>query len=407
VAAPNSFSMTRRRTPRWLRIVGVLAAVLAVVALLWSLMVAASYAATWWRLGPSLATPSATVVVGTQDPRSPSDTHTLLVVVTGRDGALDAPPALIQYGGPRTRPVIMVIPRELTVVAVNDDRQDIADVHAAGGVVALRQAIIDFTEVAIDDVVAVSPRDVADAIDIVGGFSRCDPTCTDLTGAQFLAAYGVLDDYERLTYLASVVSVAADTIDRGWLVRHPRRTWRLVATTPQMITTTVSLRGSVLLRTFAGLRDMTEPIWLTTPLLRTTDGTVLAAPEPSMLQFAALRDGSAVAESATVTIDDLRQELRNEIRVAVANAAGIQGLAAEMSATLTEAGYQVVASGNATRFDVQRTEIVFHADDPRATFIAEEIAEQIDAVLRPQADPVLFERAPVDVLVLVGAQAVR
>jgi len=378
-----------------------------VVVVVWALLVAAAYGSTWLRLGPTLPAPTPVVTtIGSQEPRSPADAHTLLVVVVGRDGTLDASPALVQYGGGRTRPVVVVIPRELTVVAVGDARQSIADVHASGGVAALRQAVVDFTEVAIDDVLSVSPRELAQMLDLIGDFTHCDPTCAPLDGPAFLAAYELRDDIGRLEYLGAVFGSVAATIDRAFVVRHPRRTWRLVAALPQSVATTVSLRGSVLMQSFAGVRDSATPLWATTPLLRTTDGTVLAAPEPSMLQFAALRDGTAFPDAALVSVEDLRQELRDTVQVAVANAAGIQGLAAQVVAQLEQLGYQIVASGNASRFDAQQTELQFRADDPRAVYIAEEIAEALgDVVLRPQTDTVTFERVPVDVLILLGAKA--
>ena len=406
MSASGSFSMTRRRLPTWVRIVGVLAAVLVIVLVLWATLGAVAYGATWLRLGPELGMPSSPVTVGTQEPRTPEGTHTLLIVVAGRGGTLDAPPALVQYGGPRTRPAVVVIPRELTVVAVADDRKTIADVYAEAGVIGLRQAVIDFTEVAVDDVVSVTPRGLADLIDHIDEFTHCDPQCVPLDGAGFLAAYGVREAHDRPEYLGAVFASVATTVDRNWVIRHPRRAWRIVATLPNAIDTTVSLRGGVLLRTLAAIRDVEDAQWVSTPLLRAADGTVLAAPEPSMLQFAALREGTAFTDSATVSVEELLQELRAEVAVAVANAAGIQGLAAEVTQELERLGYQVVASGNAGRFDAQQTEIQFLADDPRAVFIAEEIAEQLgEVVLRPQTEPVTFERVPVDVLVLLGAKA--
>jgi calcineurin-like phosphoesterase len=125
-----------------------------------------------------------------------------------------------------------------------------------------------------------------------------------------------------------------------------------------------------------------------------------------MLQFVALRDGTPLPDGAQVSVDELRQELRDEVRVAVANAAGIQGLAAQFAERLERLGYQIVASGNAGRFDAQQTELQFRSDDPRAVYIAEEIAEQLgQVVLRPQEDTVFFEREAVDVLVLLGARS--
>ncbi|MEX2532640.1 MAG: LCP family protein [Nitriliruptoraceae bacterium] len=404
--ALSSFSMTRRRIPTWLRIIAVMGALLVVATLLWATMVAATYGAAWLRLGPDLLTPSATVAVGTQEPRTPEGTHTLLIVVGGSDATLQAPPAIVQYGGPRTRPVVVTIPRELTVAAVDDDRITIGDVYADTGVVGLRQTVIDFTEVAIDDVVVVTPRNLAKLIDLIGEFTHCDPACVLVDGAGFLAAYGVRDDNARLEYLGAVLGSVADTIDRNWVMRHPRRAWRIVAAVPDAVETTVSLRGGTLLRTFAAIREVDDTQWVSTPLLRAPDGTVLAAPEPSMLQFAALREGTVFSDSATVTVEELLQELRDEVAVAVANAAGIQGLAAKVTEQLQQFGYQIVASGNASRFDAQQTEVQFRADDPRAVYIAEEIAEHLgDVVLRPQTDTVMFERESVDVLVLLGAKA--
>lgn len=406
MSASSSFSMTRRRSPTWLRIVAVMGVLLVAATLLWATMVAVTYGATWLRLGPDLLTPSSAVAVGTQQPRTPEGTHTLLIVVGGSDATLDAPPAIVQYGGPRTRPVVVAIPRELTVAAVDDDRITIDDVYVDTGVVGLRQTVVDFTEVAIDDVVAVAPRGLAKLIDLIGEFTHCDPACVPLDGAGFLAAYGIRDDNSRLEYLGSVLGSVADTVDRNWVLRHPRRAWRIVAAVPDAVDTTVSLRGGALLRAFAAIREVDDTQWVSTPLLRAPDGTVLAAPEPSMLQFAALREGTVFSDSATVTVEELLQELRDEVAVAVANAAGVQGLAAKVTEQLQQLGYQVIASGNANRFDAQQTEVQFRGDDPRAVYIAEEIAEHLgDVVLRPQTDTVMFEREPVDVLVLLGAKA--
>jgi len=406
VSASSSFSMTRRRIPTWLRLVAVMVVMLVVVTLLWATMVAFTYGATWLRLGPNFLTPSSSVAVGTQQPRTPEGTHTLLIVVGGRDTTLGASPAIVQYGGPRIRPAVVVIPRELTVASVNDDRTTIGDVYADAGVVGLRQAVIDFTEVAIDDVVVVSPRNLAQLIDLIGEFTHCDQACAPLDGAGFLAAYGVRDDNSRLEYLGAVLGSVADTIDRNWVLRHPRRAWRLVAAVPEAVDTTVSLRGGVLLRALTAIREVEDAQWVSTPLLRAPDGTILAAPEPSMLQFTALREGTAFPDGATVSVEELLQELRDEVAVAVANAAGIQGLAARITEQLEQLGYWVIASGNAGRFDAQQTEIQFRDDDPRAVYIAEEIAEHLgDVVLRPQTETVVFERESVDVLVLLGAKA--
>ena len=406
MAAANSFSMTRRRLPLWVKVVGVVVAASLIVVLVWALLVALAYGSTWLRLGPNVSPPSSVVAVGTQEPRAPEDAHTVLVVITGRDGTLEAPPALLQYGQARSRPVVVAIPRELTVVAGEEDRLDIADVYANGGLPALQQTLVDFTEVAVDDVITVSPRVIADVIDVVGTLTYCEPTCMPLDGTSFLTAFGLHDDYDRLEYVGAVLLSLADTVDRNWLIRHPRRAWQLVAALPQGVQTTVSLRGGVLVRALAGFRESPAPLWASTPLLRTSDGTVLAAPEPSMLQFVALRDGTPLPDGAQVSVDELRQELRDEVRVAVANAAGIQGLAAQFAERLERLGYQIVASGNAGRFDAQQTELQFRSDDPRAVYIAEEIAEQLgQVVLRPQEDTVFFEREAVDVLVLLGARS--
>lgn len=405
MAVSNSFSMTRRRFPTWVRAIGIVGAVCLLVVLVWAVLVAATYGAAWLRLGPNFTTPTAGMPVGTQTPQSPEGAHTILVAVPGRDGTLEAPPALVQFGEVRARPAVVVIPSALTIVAVGDARHDIADVYANGGLVGLRQAVIDYSEVAIDDVVAVSPRAVAELIDTIGAVELCEPQCATLDGTGFLAAFGVLSENERLTYLATVLGAAADTVDRSYVLRHPRRSWRLVAQLPDALTTTHALRGAALLRVLAAVRETPPVQWVTMPLLRTADGTVLAAPEPAMLQFAALRDGTTFDDSDTVSVDDLRQEVRDEVSVAVANAAGIQGLAAEIAGRLASDGFQIVASGNANRFDAQATEIRFQRDDPRAEFIAEELAEQLGALLRPQTDAVTFEQQPVDVLVLLGAEA--
>lgn len=405
MAAPSSFSMTRRRIPTWLKAVAALLAAGVVVLVVWALLIVAAYLSTFWKLGPELRVPQATVTVGTQEPRAAADTHTVLIAAIDRDGTLDAPPAILQYGAGRAIPVVVVIPKELTVVSVNDDRQTFADVHAVGGIIGLRQAVVDFTEVMIDDVIVVSPRDVAGFIDLIDGLTWCDPACRELDGTTFMSTYTMHDDYDRLTYLAAVLSTAAELVDRSWVVRHPRRAWQAVSTVSATFDTTMSLRGGVVLRALDGLRVGVEPVWVTTPILRTREGVVLAAPEPSMLQFAALREGTPVAPSATVSVEELRQQVRDETRVAVANAAGVQGLAALVTEQLSGLGFNVVASGNASRFDQQQTEIVFDSGDARAEFVAEELAEALDAVLRPQTEPVLFEGARVDVLVLVGEKA--
>lgn len=91
-------------------------------------------------------------------------------------------------------------------------------------------------------------------------------------------------------------------------------------------------------------------------------------------------------------------EVGNRIRVEVLNAGGVRGVAAQARDALRDAGFDVVMYGNASRFDLEASEVLLREGDPAA---AHAVARALGiTTVRDMPDSTLL----VEVTVMLGAK---
>jgi hypothetical protein len=102
-------------------------------------------------------------------------------------------------------------------------------------------------------------------------------------------------------------------------------------------------------------------------------------------------------ETPTPTVADIE---RSEIKLAVQNGSGRAGAAASAAATLREAGYQIVSTGNADNFDYEDIVIMVKESKKDLLEVLKSDLEKEYTVGSSSAD--LEESAAYDGLVIVG-----
>lgn len=413
VSSELRFSSTRVSPGRKVvRVVGWLLTILVVVVVAWALLVGGLWGYAWIRLGaddvPALRDDDA---LGATGARAPEQATTVLVALTDevdptvpREPELEAPLALVQFGGPRDEPAVLVLPRELPVSIDGMGEVALEDVQLEGGSDLLVRSIVDYTGVHVDHVVSLSIDALPRLVDAMAPLEVCGSTgCSEPTGDEVRTALRSNDDAEQLRVAADVLRAIGGAFDTRFAVTSPVATKRVVDAVAEEVSTDVGLRGSRVLDVASALAGAGTLDVDTVPLVVNPDtGTVLPMEEPAMVRFQHLQEGTALDGSAAGT-DELEADLIAEVEVAVLNGAGIDGLAGQVQVELEASGFVVIGTGNAPAFDRSDSVVNYVGDDPVAEYVAGELAEVLgDVTLEPlEAEPT-FDGEPVDLLVTVG-----
>lgn len=412
MSVSQGFTLSRRRSPvrllRWL-LRTVIGAV--ILALLWGALVGAL-----WLVGsnqmkgvPLAALRDDVLMLGAAGARAPEDSRTVLLLMVDeldptipRPSPLVAPPVILQFGGDRELPAALVLPESIEVLVDGRGLMRLDEIQRELGADRLARAVIDYTEVRLDHVVAVStealPRLVGllGPLEVCGGWGCEEPTPDDVRAWQrdedpaFVLARG-----------AAVMRAVAGSIDASLFVRSPFLGREVVSVLAGQVVTDVDLSIRRLVELAPGV---SEPVRLDIdrlPMVRNpATGELVVLEESAMIRFQRLREG--LPFEAIDPAEDV-ERLRTVTDVAVLNGAGVAGLAALYEAELRSAGFVVVGTGNDVRFDRQRTVINYLRGDRDAEPVAFLLAEQLPTAEIVAIDgPLLFEGEPVAIVVLLG-----
>lgn len=412
MSASQGFTLSRRRSPvRLLRVVlrTVIGGV--ILALLWGALVG-----VLWLVGsnqmkgvPLAALRDDVLMLGASGARAPSDSTTVLLLIVDeydptipRPSPMVAPPMILQFGGAREVPAALVLPETVEVLVDGRGLMRFDEIQRELGSDRLARAVIDYTEVRLDHVVAVStealPRLVGllGPLEVCGGWGCDEPTPDDVRAWQRDPDPAVV-----LARGAAVLRAIAGAIDTSLFVRTPFLGRDVVAVIAGQVVTDADLDVRRLIELAPGV---SVPVRLDVdrlPMVRNpTTGQLVVLEESAMLRFQRLRDG--LPFEAIDPTEDV-ERLRTVTSVAVLNGAGVAGLAALYEAELRSAGFVVVGTGNDVRFDRERTVINYLRGDREAEPVAFLLAERLPtADIQAVEGPLLFEGEPVAIVVLLG-----
>jgi hypothetical protein len=412
LSVSQGFTLSRRRSPvRLLRIV--LRTVIGglILVLLWGALVG-----VLWLVGsnqmkgvPVSALRDDVLMLGASGARAPRDSTTVLLLIVDeydptvpRPSPLVAPPMILQFGGAREAPAALVLPETVEVVVDGRGLMRFDEIQRELGSDRLARAVIDYTEVRLDHVVAVStealPRLVGllGPLEVCGGWGCDEPTPDDVRAWQRDPDPAVV-----LARGAAVMRAIAGAIDTSLFIRTPFLARDVVAVIAGQVVTDADLDVRRLIELAPGV---SVPVRLDVdrlPMVRNpSTGQLVVLEESAMLRFQLLRDG--LPFEAIDPTEDV-ERLRTVTGVAVLNGAGVAGLAALYEAELRSAGFVVVGTGNDVRFDRERTVINYLRGDREAEPVAFLLAERLPtADIQAVEGPLLFEGEPVAIIVLLG-----
>ncbi|MFA9430068.1 LCP family protein [Egicoccus sp. AB-alg2] len=407
------FSSSRRAPRRrWTRVFAWVFGLVVLAVLLVALVGASLYGYAWVRLGgdeiPALLADVETL--GTDGASAPAQATTVLVTTTGprdptvtRGPELTGPVWLVQAGGPREVPAVLLLPEDLPVSVDGEGVATLAEIQVAADASGLVQALVDYTGVRIDHVVSMD-EDALPAlvehlgpIEVCGDDGGCRPTSGDEARRQLQEASPEARTARTADLLRGLAAVATP-VD---LLRSPVATKRSIDTVAD-VHTDVSLRGTDLLHLARVFEDGPTPEVASLPILRNPETGTSVLLEQAETVFQRFGEGAPLDG---VTGDDGVQQVVEEVPVAVLNAAGIDGLAGRVEARLAAAGFLVVGTGNAPGFDEEASTVIrYVGDDPAAEATAILLAERLPDARLESADRVPdLEGDPVRVQVLAGA----
>ena len=407
------FSSARRaKRPRWIGVSAWIVVILAVCGLLVALLAASLWGYAWAQLGgdevPALADDGD--ALGAEGARAPSQATTVLVATTAprdpterRGPELVAPVWIVQAGGPRETPAVLLLPTDLPMTADGMGTTTPAELQVEHDTDGLVRAVTDYTGIRLDHVVSVEEDTLPRLIELLGPLQRCagEDDCVEVTADDARLELAESSPEARVLRTSRLLHDLAATLSRVDLVTSPVATKRAVDTVAS-IQTDVSLRGTALLDLADLLADAPEPDVVTVPLLRNpqTGSSVLL--EQAQTIFQRFAEGASLDG---VSNDGGPEQLIGEVPVVVLNAAGIQGLAGRVETLLVASGFLVLGTENAPAFEEGAPTVVrYLADDPAAEVTAIMLAERLPDVRLESVDRVPdFQGQAVRVQVFAGA----
>jgi len=412
VSVRQGFSLSQRRSPvRLLRIALRVVIGGLILALLWGALVGAL-----WLVGsnqlrgvPLSALRDDVLMLGASGARAPQDSTTILLLMVEpldptvlRPSPLVGPPVILQLGGSREAPAALVLPEDVEVLVDGRGLMRLDEIQRELGADRLARAVIDYTEVRLDHVVAVSSEALPSLIRLLGPLEVCGGWgCDEPTPDDVRAWQRDPDPAVVLARGAAVLRAVAAATDVSLFVRTPFLGRDVLAVLSGQVVTDADLNIRRLLELAPGVSVPARLDVDRLPMVRNpTTGQLVVLEESAMIRFQRLREGlpfDAIDPSEDV------ERLRTIMDVAVLNGAGVAGLAALYEAELRSAGFVVVGTGNDVRFDRQRTVINYLRGDREAEPVAFLLAERLpSAEIQAVDGPLLFEGEPVAIVVLLG-----
>lgn len=386
-AAPRSRARrtARRRARRRARmraVVGVLGAGILAVGLVAAAVRLGAPSAT----GPSAAGPDAT------DSAAEEREQDSLVLVTVGDDA-DRPRVhhvVVLAAGPTEGTLLLVPPGTLAEVP-GHGLLPLGEAYAFGGAALLDASLDNLLGVDLDHVVGVNRRDWSRLVDRVGGL-RVDPG-TDAPvrdGATVAARLTERDAGEsQLAFLARLQPVLEALL--GGLTAPPGGPGGLGRLLPEPTPAPAPGFVSGLLERLSALADEGRVVTRSLPV-----APLEGDERGSTYRVDAVRTRALVAERLAASAPEGSGDGRD---LQILNANGIPGIGQEVAERLVPAGFRVVLTGNAARFDQRRTRILIYSDSARQRRIAREIRERLGVgVIERSTAP----QSVVDVTVVVG-----
>ncbi len=416
MAVPRNLSIRRGRQRPWLRRITFVVIALVVAALVWALLLGALWGYAWARLGGiDLRSLDGDVEpLGVDGAVAPQGTTNVLVTLTElRDPTRPVEPglradvALVQVGGPRQDPVVLLLPVDLSMGVDGHGLMTLAEIQVEGGSDLLTRAVVDYTGVRVDHVVSLSVEALPRLVDAIGEVELCLPEgCRSVTGAQVAAGQFDDDPVHVARVVAGTVRGVARAFDGSSTWRSPLTARRAVDVVAEQVETDVALRGRALLDLAQVLAQPVSPVIDVVPVLRhPRTGAIVPLDEPAELRFQQLRDGTPLQPGSGD--DELRVLVLRDVTIAVFNGAGIQGLAASVQDRLRDAGVPTVGTGNAPSFAQDRSLVTYRSGDDRIELAAIHVAELLgDVDLEPVDRPPTFEGEDVDIAVTAAADLV-
>jgi len=387
----------------------------AIVAAGWGLTAGAlwAYANSQLQGVPIAALREDVLLLGASGARAPEDATTMLVLLVEpldptvrRPSALAGPPLIVQVGAGRERPAALVLPLSLEVTIDGSGVIPLEQVQREFGADRLAQALIDYTEIRLDHVLVISTEVLPGLIRILGPLEVCGARgCSEPTPDDVRAWQRDPDPREAIARSADVLRAVAARTDRAMFLGSPLEGKRIVDLLASQMVTDVDLGLGRLLALAPGASEPQRIDIDSLPLVRNPmTGEMVLLEESAMVRFQRLRDGTAFDD-----IDPAQdvQRLQSIIEVGVLNGAGVPGLAVLAQAELRSAGFQVIGTGNDSRFDRTTTVINYRRGDRDAEPVAFLLLELLDgAVIEPVDRPLELDGQPVGIMVVLGRDRV-
>jgi hypothetical protein len=378
---------------------------------LWAAALAGLWSYAWFQLGGDTiaALDDDVDPLGAGGAAAPATSTTVLGTLTAavdptipRPPELMASPALVQVGGQREQPAVLVLPRELSVAVDGHGELTLGEVQDQGGTDLMVRAVTDYTGVRVDHAVSLSIDALPLLIERFDEVEVCRPDgCSTPTPEQLHLSLARSDDDRVVHEIIGTLRGIGQRVDAGFVARSPLTAKRVVDIVADEVHTDASLRGTTLLTladAFASVRDVDldqVPV-----LADPASGELLVLEEPAAVRFQHLREGTGFTGEQ---VEDLEADLIADVEVALLNAAGVDGLAGSVQTRLGAAGYVVVGTGNAPAFDRETTSVIYASGDSEVAYVAALLAEELGgASLEPLDQEPTYEGDPVDILVLLG-----
>jgi LCP family protein required for cell wall assembly len=267
------------------------------------------------------------------------------------------------------RTAILAFPRDLWVERCDGTLGRINVAMGIGGPGCLVETIRDVSGIHVHHQARITFGGFRDVVDAVGGVELCldEPIADRDAGIDLPAGCQVLDgtdalgyvrvrkiddDLQRIQRQQRFVRALATEITQPGVLLNPLTLWTLSGDMGQAVTVDDSLGLPAMFQLARGGRALAADrvVTHTVPVVpRITSGGAYVLdpqqPEAETL-FARFRDGSILDEIST---DEEATETpsREDIRVSVANGAGVSGLAGSVAADLASLGYEIDAVTNA------------------------------------------------------------
>ena len=412
MVASQGFSLSRRRSPvRALRVALRVVIGGLILAMLWGALVG-----VLWMVGssqlrgvPLAALRDDVLMLGASGARAPADTTTVLLLMVEpldptvpRPSPLVGPPVILQVGGGREQPAALLLPESVEVLVDGRGLMRLDAIQRELGADRLARAVIDYTEVRLDHVVAVSTEALPSLVRLLGPLEVCGGWGCDEPSPDDVRAWQRDPDPQVvLERGAAVLRAVAGAMDTALFVRTPLLGRDVVSVLSGQVVTDEDLTIRRLLELAPGAAVPARLDVDRLPMVRNpATGELVVLEESAMLRFQRLREG--LAFDAIDPEEDV-ERLRTVTDVAVLNGAGVAGLAALYEAELRSAGFTVVGTGNDVRFDREQTVINYLRGDREAEPVAFLLAELLPTARIEAVDgPLVLDGEPVAIVVLLG-----